>query len=299
MSGCLRVLGRYEEAQKLWRSVRQSSSDIFLERALVARGLGQHRLARQLLLQVLRTEKESETLQHAWWALGGVERFSGRFPQAEVAFRRAEESARHLRDDSSCAYALCGQGGVLRLLGKGTKSLQKYQAAYGIFKRKKDLFGQAYGLCGMGNALRVKGDPRTTLPLYKKSAQLYGRVGDVGSGAFAEWGLGGSFRRVGDFSKALTHYKKSLKIFRQVGDHRGEVMALVGLGRTLGESNRKKDSRVYLLKARRFALCHQMAYEGALSRLEMARLQNQRLPVDLFKDFGISPLVVSSWKDIP
>jgi hypothetical protein len=89
MSACLRVLGRYGEARRMWARGLPPSlyPQVELERALVARGLGRfketaHRIARAL--KSFAKEKYGilarSDLQHAYWISGGLARFTGYFP---------------------------------------------------------------------------------------------------------------------------------------------------------------------------------------------------------------------------
>ncbi len=310
-SACLRVMGRFREARAMWASASRqaffkapepSPEEVSLEIALVERGLGLFRPAGQRLKRVLggRNERVSpEILRHAWWALAGVERFSGRFVPALKAFRRAETLARRLKDDPSRAYALCGQAACLRILGQGRLSFLKYREAHGIFRRAGDLFGQAYGLCGMGNALRVWGDARGTLPLYRRSAALYEKVGDLGSMAFAFWGLGGSLRRLGDFRRAWVFYRKALALFRRVDDPRGVVMTLLGLARVDREAGRRAAAAASLGRAFQAARKADLPYERALCRWEASRLSGGPAPAGLFAAFGVTDRAARGWRDLP
>ncbi|MGQ0645689.1 MAG: tetratricopeptide repeat protein [Elusimicrobiota bacterium] len=304
-SACLRILGHFDRARAMWRSVSgkeffrvadPSPDVVLLEIALVERGAGNLKRARALLARCLRGLKrrgDAEALRHAWWALGGTERFLGNYPAALAAYRRAEISARRLKDDSAAGYALCGQAGCLRVLGRWRESLRRYRRAHEIFAKAGDPFGRAYGLCGMGNAWRVGGDAEKSLPLYKASAALYRRVGDEGSRAFAFWGLGGSLRRLGKHSAAAAHYRRALKIFRKVKDARGEVSALLGLGRVLKESGRP-GSQKFFRRAAAAARAAGLPYERALCRFQAG----QSSPA-AFRPFGISPSAAAAWKYIP
>jgi tetratricopeptide (TPR) repeat protein len=309
-SACLRILGRYRQAYRMWTTysrlkikiVDPSPEEIQVEIALVERGLGRHARARRLLrrsLPAFQRRKDGEALQHTWWALGGAERFSGRLRPALLAFQKAEHLARRLGDASSQAYALCGQAGCLRLLGEGKKSFAKYRQAYRLFHRRKDLFGQAYGLCGMGNAERVWGDARKTLSLYEQSRKLYVQVGDEGSMAFALWGLGGSLRRLGNLTQASRYYEKSLVHFKKVGDRRGVIMALLGLARVRREQTRRAEADRLVNEALRLSRQDQLIYETALCLVEKALLHNARPPYSLLQKSGISPHIAKRWKDLP
>lgn len=312
-SACLRVLSRYGEAAKMWRSVapllpkpKQSfdptSSEFLMEIALVRRGLGEMTEAKRLLTSAilsLEGEKDPEALQHAWWALAGVERFSGCYDRALSAFHKAERLALRNRDAGAQAYAWCGMGGCLRILGKGEESLRFYRRAHDHFQKVEDRFGTAYGLCGMANALRTYGDPEKTIALYRESSALYDKVGDVGSRAFALWGLGGSHRRLGRFKESMAYYRESHRDFKKVGDTRGLLMALLGFGRSLGETGDPASGRVHLDRALALAIKEKHPYEAALARLERARLEGRPLPTGLLKPFGVTSSVVQKWKDIP
>ncbi|MBK8574944.1 MAG: hypothetical protein IPN90_04415 [Elusimicrobia bacterium] len=134
VSGCLRVLGRYGEARRLWAQVKKqgldlSLAEVELERALVARGQGHFDETRQRLRRALRGLRTARSLsgrsslQHAYWILGGLERFTGFFPQALIAFKQAERLARESGDVSAHAFALCGLAGVERVVGHARASL--------------------------------------------------------------------------------------------------------------------------------------------------------------------------------
>lgn len=312
-SACLRVLSRYKEADRMWRSVARllpktgrvfdpSPEEFNLEIGLVLRGLGRMPEAVRVLRAViprLAARKDVEGLQHAWWAVAGAERFSGRYDLALTAFERSAALARRNKDTAAEAYAWCGEAGCLRILGKGGASLRKYRAAHAFFRRSKDRFGEAYGFCGMANALRTYGDPRKTLPLYRSSAALYTQVGDVGSRAFAYWGLGGSHRRLGRHAEALRFYRDALRDFTQVGDTRGVLMALLGLGRTEGERGRPAAARPPILRALALARREKHPYEAAQARHELNRLSGTPSPAALFRPFGVPPAAVAAWKDLP
>ena len=313
-SACLRVLSRYRQADRMWRSVARllpspvaraadpSSEEFQLEIALVRRGLGDMAGATRLLrtaIPRLEKKKDSEALQHAWWSLAGAERFAGRYGEALKAFAKADVLARKNGDPSAAAYAWCGMGGCLRILGRVGESLAFYRRAHAYFMRSKDRFGEAYGLCGMANSLRTYGDPRKAIPLYRRSAALYEKVGDPGSRAFALWGLGGSHRRLGQYPEALEFYREALRDFKKVGDTRGVLMALLGLGKTFGETARRDQAERFLSRARVLAEKEKHPYEAALSRLEMERVQGRPLTVARFPPFGVKSTVVSSWKDLP
>lgn len=306
-SGCLRILGRFDEAARMWRDASRmdffkqsdpSPEEIRLERALVERGAGRLAQARSILLKCLRELKkygDAETLRHVWWALGGTERFLGNYRAALEAYKKAETLARRLGDSHSEGYALCGQAGCLRILGDGKNSFKKYQRAHAIFRRTGDPFGQAYGFCGMGNSLRAYGDAARALPLYKKSHDLYRKVGDEGSLAFALWGMGGSLRRLKKFSLSAARYKQALEIFRQVKDARGEVMALLGLAYVGKEWKEDVAAERFLGQAVRAATREKLPYERTLAEW----VRRPETAVKRFKRFGVTAEAVKSWRDLP
>jgi tetratricopeptide (TPR) repeat protein len=294
-SSCLRVLGRYGQAQKAWRSVAASfwarSPEATLEHALVLRGLGRHAEARRNLLTVTQT-KEPALLQNAWWALAGAERFLGHFPSALKAFQNAARLARQNKDPLGCAYAFCGEAACHRILGNARPALQKYEAAYSVFVREKDPFGTAYGLCGMANAHRVYGDARKCLPLYQKSFKLYMKLGDKGSAGFALWGLGGAWRRLGDSLKAAAFYNRSLRHFQQDGDKRGVAMACIGLAGVFRDGGKMREFSKEASRALDFARKNNLSYEAALCRAQGGAS-------NALNRFGVSKKAYSRWRDIP
>ena len=307
MSACLRVLGRYGEARRMWaRGLPPSLPQVELERALVARGLGrfketEHRIARALKrLQRKNTESARSDLQHAYWISGGLARFTGYFPKAIKAFGEAARLARHSGDVSAEAFALCGMAGVERILGNVRASLSNYRTAHRLLKKLGDPFGEAYGLCGQANALRTFGEASLSLPLYRRSARLYQRLGDESSEAFAHWGMGGSFRRLNRFPSALAAYKRALRLFIKSKDDRGRVMThlgLAGVAEAKGHPRAALRQAVVGLAAARRA---QLRYETALARYEIGRLRRpDHPPTHLLKLMGISPTVVRRWRDIP
>jgi tetratricopeptide (TPR) repeat protein len=309
-SACLRVLSRYGEADRMWRSVSSllprlkdpAPEEISLEIGLVLRGLGRTREAVRRLRAViphLAARKDLEGLQHAWWAVAGAERFSGRYDLALGAFDRAAGLAKLNKDVSAEAFAWCGRAGCLRILGRGRDSFLDYKRAHAVFRRTGDLFGEAYGLCGMGNSLRTYGDPRKTLPLYQRSALLYARVGDEGSRAFALWGLGGASRRLGKLNDAVRLYRQALASFRKVRDTRGVLMALLGWGRTEAELGKTAAALARLSQAAALARKENHPYEEALARLEMERASARPLNAGRFKRFGVPVSAVKAWKDLP
>jgi|GEM_PF-1178390 len=313
-SACLRVLSRYAQADRMWRSVSHllptfkdaaadpPAEEFKMEISLVRRGLGDLAGAIKMLNQTiprLKKRAKADALQHAWWALAGAERFAGRYGRALKAYRRAAALAHRNRDRPAEAYANCGEAGCLRILGKGMLSLRLYDRAHNFFVREGDRFGEAYGLCGMGNALRTYGDPKKAVPLYRRSAALYARVGDEGSRAFALWGLGGSFRRMGRRDSAIRFYREALEPFKKVGDARGELMALLGLGRTMGETGRGAGAAAVLRRARSIALNKKHPYVAALARMELLRLPGDPAPAFLFRPFGVPASAVRRWMDLP
>jgi tetratricopeptide (TPR) repeat protein len=266
-----------------------------MESALVERGLGNFPKARALLHRVLRAQGASPAArQHAWWSLGGVERFSGHLPSAVGAFSRAAALARRLGDRSAEAFALCGAGGVARVIGRSAPSLAFYRRAYGLLDRLGDPFGRAYGLCGMANAHRTYGDARKTLPLYRRSAGLYKKLGDESSEGFAWWGLGGSFRRLDRLAESRRAYDKALALFRKSEDARGVAMALLGLGAWAEQAGRPTLATSFRRRALRESLRHDLPYESALARWAL-----NPNTVAALGSFGVSPATVNRWKDIP
>ncbi|HRY29313.1 MAG TPA: hypothetical protein P5079_04660 [Elusimicrobiota bacterium] len=312
-SACLRILGRFSQAGRLWRTVLRQKyvrrvpdpapAECLLELALSERGAGRLLSARRLLLACLRQAKrgkDTELLRHIHWALGGTERFLGHFPKALASFKRAEDLARKTGDAAARAYALCGQAGTLRLLGRGADSYRRYRQAHGVFKRLRDPFGTAYGLCGMGNALRTYGNARRSIPLYVRSAEIYARVGDESSRAFALWGQSGAERRLGHPRSAARLGAQSLELFLQEKDRRGEIMASLGLARLLKEQGRTAEALLYIGKAAQTAHRAGLHYESALARFEKMRLRFPRRDFSsLFRSFGIPAPAVRRWQDLP
>ncbi|MBK6880062.1 MAG: tetratricopeptide repeat protein [Elusimicrobia bacterium] len=297
-SRCLRVLSRYREANRLWGDLPTSKNiggDVPLERALVFRGLGRFPDARRALAQAraaFARGGDAAGLQHAYWALGGLERFSGRLQRALPAFAAAARWARRNGDESSRAFALCGLAGVERVLGLDGASLDHYREASRIFEKLKDPFGRAYGLCGRANALRTFGDPRPTLDLYRRSAALYRRLGDASSEGFARWGLGGSLRRLRRFKGSARAYETALTLFRKSDDPRGAVMALLGRARLSEDTGHAvraaRDRAAALAAARR----HGLPYEAALARREAGARR-------ALSPFGVPDGALRRWQDIP
>ncbi|MBL0059668.1 MAG: hypothetical protein IPP35_11325 [Elusimicrobia bacterium] len=309
ISACLRILGRYEEAESLWAPFeretfsRSALSEIELERALVARGQGHFLEARRRMGRAvlhLAQRKEWGPLQHAYWILGGLERFSGHFPEALKAFDQAVRLARRTKDLSSEAFALCGLAGVQRVVGRDQASLANYAEAHRLLTKIGDPFGQAYGLCGRANAHRVFGDAAKTLPLYRQSAALYRRLGDASSEGFAFWGLGGSLRRLQRLPESLSAYRRALALFIKSKDDRGVVMAHLGLARWAEAGGREGDALLSAGRGLSEARRARLPYETALARYEIGRIRRPtRPPYALLRPFGISPAVLRRWRDIP
>jgi tetratricopeptide (TPR) repeat protein len=314
-SACLRVLGRYAEARRLWSAVSKTSllthpggiaSEVELERALVARGQGRFSETRQRIDLVLRsllhkkTSSGRATLQHAYWVLGGLERFTGFFPRALQAFAHAVRLARESGDVSAEAFALCGLAGVERVVGRDRASLLHYRAAYRTLKKSGDPFGEAYGLCGQANAHRTFGNPAQSLPLYRRSAALYRRLGDESSEAFAHWGAGGSLRRLKRFPFALASHALALRLFMKSKDHRGVVMAHLGLARCAEDQGQTGAALREAARALSVARREKLHYEADLARYEKGRILHPlRPPYGILKARGISAAVLNRWQDIP
>jgi tetratricopeptide (TPR) repeat protein len=297
-SHCLRVLSRYRDAARLWRDrppTQTAGGDVGLEKALVFRGLGRFPDARRALAKaraVFSREGDAAGLQHAFWALGGLERFSGRLQRALPAFVAAARWAKKTGDESARAFALCGLAGVQRVLGQDRASLANYRKASRVFDKLKDPFGRAYGLCGQANALRTFGDPRPTLALYARSAALYRRLGDASSEGFAHWGRGGSLRRLRRWKEAAQAYARALALFRRSDDPRGVVMAFLGRARLASDagdpSRAARDRSIALAFSRR----HRLPYEAALSRREAGAR-------DALAPFGVTAGAQRRWRDLP
>lgn len=311
-SACLRILGQYADARRLWKNSglsgdeRSPLPEVELERALVARGEGKFRETRARIacaLRVLRQKRNPSwraELQHAYWISGGLERFSGYFHKALQAYKEAVRWARQLGDASAEAFALCGLAGVERVVGQDRASLSHYRLAHGLLKKEGDPFGEAYGLCGQANTHRTFGDAAKSLPLYRRSAGLYRRLGDESSEAFAHWGLGGSFRRLKRFPLALASYRRALRLFMKSKDDRGIVMTHLGLARWAEDQGQ---TRVALRSAARglsVARREKLRYETALARYEIGRIkQPVRPPSALLGTVGIKPGTLRRWQDIP
>ena len=306
-SACLRVLGRYAEARRLWaRDIHPHVSQVDLERALVARGQGKFAETRQRLARAIKLLSRAGSvaslsdLQHAYWISGGLERFTGNFQKARQAFQRAFRLARRSGDVSAEAFALCGLGGVERVLGFDRASLSHYGAAHRLLKKKGDPFGEAYGLCGQANVHRTFGDARRCLPLYRRSAALYRRLGDESSEAFAHWGLGGSFRRLKQFRSAFVSYQKALRLFKKSKDERGVIMTHLGLARWAEEQGQTDEALRQGIRGLAVARRANLRYETALARYEIGRRQRPlRPPFGILKSSGISTAVLKRWRDIP
>lgn len=309
-SACLRILGRYADARRMWGDIRGDIrppfSEVEMERALVARGEGRFaetrvRIARAL--RVLRQQKspaQRAQRQHAYWISGGLERFTGFFPQALHAYKEAARLARQLGDASAEAFALCGRAGVERVLGHDRASLSNYRAAHGLLKKMKDPFGEAYGLCGQANAHRTFGDAARSLPLYQRSAGLYRRLGDESSEAFAHWGLGGSFRRLKRFPLALTSYRRALLLFKKSKDDRGIVMTHLGRARLAEDQGQSRGALLEAARGLSVARRAKLRYETALARYEIGRIkQPLRPPYRILGALGIPPHTLKRWQDIP
>ena len=307
MSACLRILGQYAEARRLWKGpLRPLLPEVEMERALVARGLGRFLETRQRiawvlsLLRKLKSPVRWAELQHAYWISGGLERFSGHFIKALQAYTDAAKWARELGDASAEAFALCGAAGVERVLGNDRDSLDHYRKAYRMLKKLKDPFGEAYGLCGQANALRTFGDAAAPLSLYRRSAGLYRRLGDESSEAFAHWGMGGSLRRLRQFRSARAAYRRALRLFSKSKDDRGIVMTHLGLGRLAEDQGALPAALASAARGRAVARHAKLRYETALARYEMGRMKNSlRPPVEILTPFGITPQTLHRWQDIP
>lgn len=307
MSACLRILGQYAEACRLWKGpVRPLLAEVEMERALVARGLGRFLETRQRIARVLAMRRKMNTpahraeRQHAYWISGGLERFAGDFKKALHAYKEAVKWARDLGDASAEAFALCGAAGVERVLGKERNSLVHYRKAYRMLKTLKDPFGEAYGLCGQANALRTFGDAAAPLSLYRRSAGLYRRLGDESSEAFAHWGRGGSLRRLRQFRSARAAYRRALRLFIKSKDDRGIVMTQLGLGRLAEDQGALPAALASAARGRAVARHAKLRYETALARYEMGRMKNPlRPPVEILAPFGITPQTLQRWRDIP
>ncbi len=312
VSACLRILGRYRRARSLWRAVDRakrfgavspSLAEVRLEEALVERGLGRFKAASTRLNSAvagLKKRRDLGALQHAYWTLGGLERFSGRLGPALKAFQHASRLAVNIGDPSAQAFALCGEGGVLRVLGKGEASFRRYRRAHALHRRLKDSFGQAYGLCGMANALRTFGDARKSLPLYQRSAALYRRLGDQSSEGFALWGLGGSFRCLKKWRDSDAAYRQARALFKKSADSRGLIMTDLGRAR-LAES-RGDFPRAFLDVRRALTLARKvrLPYEIALALWEKGRMRGILPPGrSPLRTFGLSSQSLKRWRDIP
>jgi tetratricopeptide (TPR) repeat protein len=312
-SSCLRILGKYSTAYRMWQSVEGAfvlkgiiPLGVPMERALVSRGLGlfsETRSRMRGVLQILRTQKNEDNLserQHVYWILGGLERFTGHFLKARNCFKKAVVFAQNLKNGSAEAFALCGLAGVQRVLGDDLSSIRNYQRAHGLLKKEGDPFGEAYGLCGCANAFRVFGDAHKTLPLYRRSAAIYKRLGDESSEAFAYWGMGGSLRRLKSLDRADSFYRRALKLFLKSKDDRGHVMTRLGLARVAEDRGHRSLALREVSKAFSVADHSKLRYEKSLSLYERGRIRRPtRLPHEILRPLGISLSVLRRWRDIP
>jgi tetratricopeptide (TPR) repeat protein len=311
VSACLRIIGNYSRARRMWRSVERASFfgvkgpihfGVELERALVARGEGDFAETRRRVEKVLKEGARGDLsdLQHAYWISGGLERFTGNFLKALVSYTKAVRLAVKIGNDSSRAFALCGMAGVQRVLGDDRASINNYRAAHHLLKKKRDPFGEAYGLCGTANAFRTFGDAKKTLPLYRRSSALYKRLGDESSEAFAYWGLGGSLRRLGQFGPSLSAYQRAQKLFKKSHDDRGRVMTHLGLARVAEDRGHLRLALREVGKAQGVARQSKLRYETALALFERGRLQTpDRPPFGVLKSLGIRVSALRRWRDIP
>lgn len=161
-------------------------------------------------------------------ARGEICQETGRFDQAEAAFRAAHDLAAQMGDQPAQARALNSLSYLCFQRGDYRSAVETAHRALGLATAEAP-HQMAGALLNQANALRNLGDPRRAIELYEQAAALFEELGDQNRLADCLCRMGYACIFLGRYAEAQRVIERSLALRRQLDDRVGISYSLTNL----------------------------------------------------------------------
>jgi len=241
----LRLLGRYEDAQKDAIQALYLSKETNLNPQLLAEAKREAGLASQNLGNI----KKAQTYLH----------------QSLKVYQKTN-------DTKNAALVQLDLGLLLSSLGDFTNANHHYQQALRIWKQLGNIDQQAVLMNNLGVLSHLKGDYQKALDWFSLTLQKAHQSSNLRMKGFVYASRGDLALDIGEISIAFTEYKKSHKIVCNVKEGFLELYLEIRFSALHRKSGNFPESKRHLIIANDLARQHSSRYELGLWHLEQARL---------------------------
>jgi len=161
---------------------------------------------------------------------GGCFEYMGRYEEALLAYRMAEERYRDLGETERVGEILDNRGAILLYLGRGNEALRAHEAAAEVFTGAGLTFSRAKALSNIGEAHRQLADYRSSLAALEQARTLYEDLGGLTDESLLTLDTANVYLDLNLYPEALAAYKKSSALLRDAGMAHDHARSLRGMG---------------------------------------------------------------------
>jgi tetratricopeptide (TPR) repeat protein len=217
--------GRPEQAVPYYQRAAQVAQQVYANDEAI-------RYYRRLLDGKLVKYLSSSERTEVTLALGKTWQWTGRWPQAEEAYRQALTWAKAAGDLPAQAKGEQALGDVLRLQGAYDEALKWLSRSRDSFDGAGDLAGEMGVLWTMGEVYWYRGDHSRALDALERQIQIAADLGDQRSVADGAGTMGIVYWSQGDFEQSRMCCRRSMEIADETGHQWAVGRAAITLGNT-------------------------------------------------------------------
>ncbi len=162
--------------------------------------------------------------------LGRLHYYQGSYAEAVDLLEDARARLDRLGDPSGSGKVLINLGNLYLVQGDPDRALGFFEQALHIARAADDRELASQVMGNLGIVYGMKGDPAGALPYFEQQVQLKTALGDRLGASIATGNLGVAHEALGDYAHALTCYQQQLVVSMEAGAQRYVSMAVGNMG---------------------------------------------------------------------
>jgi tetratricopeptide (TPR) repeat protein len=195
-------------------------------------------------LELYRVVKEIEAQATVYEALAEAYSRTGRFAEAEDAFRRRLAIARDLQDFRGQVYGFNNVGAILLRRGSISEAQKAFSDGLKVARDIRFRAGEGLSLSNLGLVAYSLGNYNRAIQYYEQGRTLRGQANDPGEANTLN-NLGDAYRAIRDYRSALVSYRQALFVAQNSLDRPNQFRSLEGLTRAfygLGQNSNASEA---------------------------------------------------------
>ena len=301
------LVGDYEESVRLYRDVREATSDVRAFRGLAAthRKRGEYEEALAVVEEALRTERlTGADLTPLWLEQGTTLSAAGHFEDA-IRVLELGLAAAEVRGDGISAPLLVRLARAELMSGRSEDALRHATDAQTASEEDGDLRALSSTARLLGDVFTTLGRPEEAVETLERGLELAERVGNVEEIGGCLINLGLAHLALGAFPEAVACNQRAIAEFERIGHGSGRALGYSNLAWVLANQGDYAEAERYCEQA--IELSHSIGHALVTAETTdtLAFIQLQRGSVDeaaaraeeasrLFLELGASPKAAQS-----